>query len=252
MKYSVTSAWIILIIFLWLQQSCLKPYINKSEEQSLILMDIYPLNIIDPSGLSKSYLDEHFFTVCDKSGNIYHITSFGEIVEIIELGGDDLEGIEYLENDSVLYVLEEKLKIVISLKFDGTILDTFQLNIPNLFLNHGPEGIAYNPLKEHFYIVNEKNPAILYTYDKMFNPISENQLSFASDYSSLDYDAERNHLWILSHESKLLARCNIQGVPDKTYKTGIPKGEGVVVDYQRQLVYIVCDSTSALYVLEFP
>ncbi len=242
---------VIYLFFLLISLSCFKnPGLIKYKY--LELQEVHHLDIEDPSGLSRSHLPDHLFTVSDNSGKIYLINLQGEIIQKIDVNGDDLEGIEYLEEDSIIYVLEERLKWVISLKTDGTVIDTFLLDIPNLNVNDGPEGIAYNPVEKHFYIVNEKNPSKLYVYDSLFNLLSEYKLGFATDYSSADFEQQDNYLWILSHESKILARCNVQGVPDILYYTGVPKGEGVVVDSANQRVYIVCDLTSNLYIFKMP
>ncbi len=232
--------------------SCVEVHKDPVEYKSLILLQIFDLDIEGPSGLSKSFLPDHFYTVCDQTGNVYLINNKGEIFQTIELAGDDLEGVEFVEENLSVYVLEEKLRIVIRLTPGGSILDTFQLDIPLQNINDGPEGIAYNPNVKHFYIVNEKNPAMLFVFDTLFQKIIEYPLNFAKDYSSVDYEPVNDHLWILSEESKLLARCNLKGEPEKIYQTDVPDGEGLVMDFENELVYIVCDDTSRLFVFRLP
>jgi uncharacterized protein YjiK len=240
-----------IILFGIITISCIKPDIphNPSiQVGDLILLDHFVLNIEDPSGLSRSPLPDHFLTISDKSGMVYLINNIGTVIMTINLQGHDLEGIEYIHNESMIYVLEEQLKWVLRLTTNGTVVDTFQLSIPNQNPNDGPEGLAYNPQNQRFYVVNERNPAMLYVYDKQFTLISEHPLNFAIDYSSVDYN--NGYLWILSDESKLLARCDLTGVPEKLFNTSVPKGEGVIVDGNR--VYIVCDQTSGFYIFRFP
>lgn len=232
--------------------SCVEVHKDPVEYESLILLQVFDLDIEGPSGLSKSYLPDHFYTVCDKTGNVYLINNKGEIFQTIELGGDDLEGVEFVEENLSVYVVEERLRMVIRLTPGGSVLDTFHLDIPVQNLNDGPEGIAYNPDKKHFYIVNEKNPAMLFVFDTLFQMINEYPLNFAKDYSSVDYEPVNNHLWILSEESKLLARCNLKGEPEKIYQTNVPDGEGLVVDVENKLIYIVCDDTSRLFIFRLP
>jgi len=242
---------IFLLKFLFLF-SCVDVHKDPVEYESLVLLEVFDLDIEGPSGLSKSHIPDHFFTVCDKTGNVYLINNKGEIFHTIELGGDDLEGVEYVEENLSIYVVEERLRLVIQLTPGGAILDTFHLDIPVQNLNDGPEGIAYNPNEKHFYIVNEKNPALLFVFDTLFQKINEYPLSFAKDYSSVDYEPVHNHLWILSEESQLLARCNLKGEPEKIYKVDVPDGEGVVVDVENELIYIVCDDTSRLFIFSLP
>ena len=242
----------ITILFLLLLSSCVDVHKEPVEFESLLLLQEFDLDIEGPSGLSKSYLPEHFYTVCDKTGNVYLINNKGEIFQTIELGGDDLEGVEFVEENLSIYVVEERLRMVIRLTPGGSVLDTFQLDIPVQNLNDGPEGIAYNPHVKHFYVVNEKNPAMLFVFDTLFQMINEYPLNFAKDYSSVDYEPVNNHLWILSEESKLLARCNLKGEPEKIYQTNVPDGEGLVVDVENEMIYIVCDDTSTLFIFQLP
>jgi uncharacterized protein YjiK len=237
-----------LILLFIIAISCKKPENPPLKADNLIPLEHFILDIEDPSGLSRSPIPDHFFTISDKSGMIYLINNTGTIIMTIDIQGDDLEGIEYVEDESMIYVLEEQLKRVLKLTTNGTVLETFQLNIPNQRPNDGPEGLAYNPERQQFYVVNERNPSKLYVYDKQFTLLSEHPLNFAIDYSSVDYN--NGYLWILSDESKLLARCDLTGVPEKLFNTSVPKGEGVIVDGNR--VYIVCDQTSGFYIFRFP
>ena len=232
--------------------SCVDVHKDPVEYESLLLLESFDLNIEGPSGLSKSYLPDHFYTVCDNTGNIYLINNKGEILQTISIDGNDLEGIEFVEEKLALYLLEEQFRLVIKLTPGGNILDTFELDIPMQNINDGPEGITFNPSLAHFYIVNEKNPSMLYVFDTLFHKINEYPLSFANDYSSADYDPIHNNLWILSEESQLLAPCNLKGEPGKIYKTGVPDGEGLVIDYENELIYIVCDNTSTLFIFRLP
>ncbi len=222
--------------------------------ENLKLLYEYQLEIEEPSGLSKSHLPGFLFTVCDEVGRIYLISkTTGDITKVIDIEGDDIEEIVYVEKDSLLYVVEERKRWVLKLNLDGDRLDTFKLDdIPVNYLNDGPEGMTYHPGKDQFFIANQENPGRLYIYDSSFELISEYDLGFADKYSSLHYEEEGDRLWILSAGSKILARCNLKGEPEKIYYTGLPKGEGVFLDTTEQLIYIVCDITSKLYIYEMP
>lgn len=240
------------VIIMLITVACVTPTDPDKLPQNLVLLESWPLNIKDPSGLSKSHLPDHLYTVSDKTGHVYLINKRGDIVDRLTMNGHDLEGIEYVAEKDLIFIVEEQKRWVVSLTRDGMAIDTFQLQIPVQNLNDGPEGIAWHSKRRQFFIVNEKNPAILYVYDSLFNMVAQHPLSFAGDYSSVDYDEHTDHLWILSDESKLLARCNEQGKPDKMYYTNLPKGEGVVVDSPNNRIYIVCDESETLYVFSFP
>ncbi len=231
---------------------CVETHDGPLEYESLELLQTHDLDITGPSALSNSYLPGHFYTFCDTEGEIYLINNTGQILLTLPIDGDDLEGVEFVEETQKLYVLEEKFRFALKVSPDGTILDTFELDIPIQNLNDGPEGIAYNPHQKHFYVVNQRNPSILYVYDTLFVELAAHPLGFADDYSSLHFAQEDNYLWILSQKSKLLARCNLEGEPNKIFQTNVPDGEGLVVDLENQRIYITCDDTSTLYVFKLP
>lgn len=249
-RKSYTS--IILVIVIIILGSCVKIHSDPIEFEELILLETFDLDISEPAGLSQSYLPDHFYTVSDNKGIIYLINKYGEILQSLNIGGNDLEDIVFVEETLSLYAVDEKLRWIFQLTPGGTVLDTFKLDIPTQNINDGPEGIAYNPGEKLFYIVNEKNPAMLFLYDTLFHNHSEYPLNFANDYSSIDYEQEGNHLWIISEESKLLARCNLKGEPEEIFHTGVPKGEGILIDSENDLIYIVCNFTSKLYIFKLP
>lgn len=228
-----------------LLSSCFKP--EDPPGGGLTLLEKHPVDIEGPSGLSRSHREGHLYTVSDRTGNAYLINTGGQIIQTILVEGNDLEGVEFVLKTASLYLLEEGLKKVLRVSQNGTQLGNFSLDIPAVDINNGPEGITFNPELNHFYVVNEKNPSRMYVYDLNFNAVADYPLEFAKDYSSIDYDPIENKLWILSDQSGTLSRCDLTGKKEVSYNTGVPKGEGVVVDMEAKRVYIICDETSELY-----
>jgi uncharacterized protein YjiK len=118
-------------------------------------------------------------------------------------------------------------------------------------VKHGLEGISFSQADGHLYIVSEKYPGLLIELTTEGEEINRSELAFADDYSSVFYEEATNKLWILSDDSETLTQCDLSGNAEKTWQTGVKKGEGVVVDSPNTRIYIVADSNSAIYTFSF-
>ncbi len=224
---------------------------STDEIPLLTIVSKHPLDIPETSDLSSYKNPGEFLTVSDTNDRIYVISAVGKIIKILNYNGDNLEGVYYMALDSTIYVVEEKKKEIVKLDTTGNEILRFSLELNNADSKHGPEGITYNPANNHLYVVTEKNPSLLIELKLDGTIVSTHDLSFASDYSAIFYDSYDNSLWILSDESELLVKCDLSGNPISSYRTGVKKGEGVVVDQPHSKVYIVTDNVSVLYWLSF-
>ncbi len=221
-------------------------------EIKLNLISQYSLSIIEPSGLALGKKPNELIVVSDESNEIYRISTDGTVLQSYDYAGNDLEGVTYNINLDNLFILEESSRQVFRIDTNGIELSRFPIDIYYEEPNHGPEGISYNPETNNLYVVTEKNPGRLIEIDLQGEIINNYSLSFAEDYSALYFDPIEQKTWILSDESKSLTQCDLTGKALNKYSTGITKGEGLVVDLQNKLVYIVSDQESKLYVLSIP
>lgn len=235
---------ILFIIFL----SCKKD--NSSNENELNLISQWPVSIPETSGLA-SFHNDYFLTVSDSLSIIYLINKNGEIIRELEYIGENTEGVAYNPVGNELFVVEENTNEIVQLDTNGQIVNRFSVPLENKVKRHGLEGITYCPTNDHLYVVSEKLPAILFEIKKDGTVIDSHEINFAEDLSSVFYDEQLDLLWILSDDSKTLTRCNLDGEPDKTWDTGVKKGEGLVVDSKNNRVYIVTDGDSYLNIYSF-
>ncbi len=233
------------LIFILLNLSCSK---EKNEQlKSLEPIAKYKLNFIEASGLSNYKKKDLFLSVSDNTNKIYVISNKGEVINILDFEGDDLEGIAYDSATSSIFVIEEKLKQIVRLDTNGIEIERYPIDISNSEIKHGPEGISIDPANNQIYIVNEKKPGKLLVMSFTGEILNQYDLSFAKDYASIFFNHRDNKLWILSDESKTLSKCDLSGNELETWNTGIRKGEGLIVDSENSLVYIVSDTDSYLY-----
>ncbi|OQX79532.1 MAG: hypothetical protein B6D64_04670 [Bacteroidetes bacterium 4484_276] len=227
---------------------------NKDDTQELkdlTLLDYKKLNIPETSGLSFNKQENTFLTVSDNSDRVYIISTDGEVLDSLIYDGQNLEGVVYDANSFRIFVVEEQTNEVIQLDTIGNETGRFTIDLNNTEPNHGIEGITFNPLNGHLYVVSEKSPAILFELTTDGEIVAQHQLGFMEDYSSVYFDGPGNSLWILSDQSELLVRCDLSGQPLEWFSTGLKDAEGVVVDSANSKVWIITDSGNTLYSFSF-
>jgi len=211
---------------------------------------IRELDVPEPSGLSFTSGKAALYTVSDETGSFYKITFEGKLLSTVDCNGDDFEGITYNGMDRSIWIVEERNREILKFDLQGNKLKTFELNIPEYSANNGPEGITVNEKNGHLFFINEKNPALLIELDEDLRTVSENNLTFADDYSGIFYDADIDKLWIVSDESSTVTKCELNGKAIKGFHLSVNQAEGVVVDSKNKLLYAVSDPSEKLYVFE--
>jgi uncharacterized protein YjiK len=221
-------------------------------EINLSLISEFELSVSEASGLCLFRNPNEFLTVSDKTNEIYVVSNKGQLLRNFNFTGQDLEGVAYDPALNNIFIVEETSRQIFRLDTNGVEQSRFPIDIYFEDDKHGPEGISFNAETNHLFIVIEKKPGKLLELDLNGEIINDYHLSFADDYSAIFFDPVENQLWILSDESKTLTHCDITGKALNKYNTGITKGEGLVVDTQNKLAYIVSDQENKMYVLSIP
>lgn len=240
---------IIVILFL-IAVSCKKdsagiPVIEVALGE-LELVNVYDLNVPEPSGLSFGPDKLSLLTVSDHTNLVYELDMQGNILRTLNHEGKDLEGVCYNPDENIVAVVEEADRELSLINYStGDLIQTYKIEIPSNSSNSGLEGISYNPNNSLYYIVNEVNPELLILWDENTGIISEEKLNFASDYSGIYVEAERSLLWFVSDQSEMLYQCDYNAQVLKTFDLDIRKYEGIVVE--EETVYLINDATAKLY-----
>jgi uncharacterized protein YjiK len=213
---------------------------KKSKDESS-----FQLDIPEPSGLAFSSSKDCLYTVSDKNGKIYKISFTGAVLDEISTEADDLEGIDIDKTNGDIWIVEEKKQRISHLNKDGKLLEKFSDVHIKTKDNSGFEGIAVNG--NMLYILVEKNPGTLIVYNLSTKNWDKYKLSFADDYSGIDYDVTDNTLWIVSHESQTLNHCNTDGSLIGSQKIDVKQAEGVAVDRAAGIAWIIDDTGHKLY-----
>ena len=224
----------------------------KEKEQlpkkTLTYIGAHAISVPEPSGLAMTHDNKGFWTVSDETSTIYRLDNEGIVVQTIIVEGFDFEAITLID-DTTLVILQERTREMVFLDTSGTELKRIKLDLEGE-LNSGPEGIAFNPKNRHFYILNEKKPSLFIELDEQLNIIRKDTLKFCKDVSGLYFDEENQILWMLSDESQLVIKTDLNGKLLEKIEITIPQPEGITLSEDGRNLYIVSDNKETLYVFK--
>jgi uncharacterized protein YjiK len=206
-------------------------------------VETYSLKISEPSGLALG--DDNLWIVSDKKNTVYLTDLEGKEEFSFKIKGSDPEGIAVV-NDSLLAVVLETSREVIITNFNGNEISRTSFEIDGS-KNSGLEGITYNSSNGHFYLINEKDPVLLIEADKKLNEVNRKEIN-VKDLSGVSYSLKENCLWLLSDEEQKIIKSSLDGDIITEYRITIDQPEGIAVDDEKGLIYVVSDREEKLYV----
>lgn len=236
------KTFISIVLFISLLSSC------GGKNRNLKIVAEFKLKIPEPSGLALSADGKNLWMVSDQNSTVYFTSLNGTIIKSFKVNAEDLEGITIL-SDTSLAVISERSSEIILLNNGGKEYARKELNIDGKS-NVGPEGLSYDRKSRRYFVVKEKKPKLLYEYDSKFNEVKKTKIDFVDDLSDINYISEKDELWVISDESKLVAKCSTRGEVKEKYTVDINQIEGIAVDYRNKKIYLVSDSKEKLYVVE--
>jgi len=221
---------------------------EQPPKKPLTYIGAYAISVPEPSGLVMTQNNKGFWTISDETSTIYRLNNEGIVVQTIKVEGFDFEAITLID-DTTLVILQERTREMVFLDTSGTELKRIKLDLEGE-LNSGPEGIAFNPKNRHFYVLNEKKPSLFVELDEQLNIIRKDTLEFCKDVSGLYFDEENQILWMLSDESQLIIKTNLNGKLLEKIEITIPQPEGIALSKDGRNLYIVSDNKETLYVFK--
>lgn len=225
--------------------------------ETLTLISVHNLSVEDPSGLTLDASGDFLWTVSDQSGgSVYKITFQGDVIGSLGYKGDDMEGITMNPNDETLWIVEERFRQIVQLDRQGRVLQRVDIPVQIVNENDGPEGVAIDPVTEHFYIINEKTPTEFIELNNEFEVVRRVTINSGSnfrlnDLSGIFYVNESREFWIVSDESMRIVVTDFELNPLRSYELGKGKFEGIAVDTEVGRVYLVNDEENKLYVYSY-
>ena len=237
---------ILFVNFVMLNTGCDK----NIPKEDVVFQGEYFLDFPEPSGLALSFDKTSLWSVSDQNSVIYNISLSGQIIRQMKIDANDLEGICVI-SDSLLAVVSEESNELIIVNYNGKVNQRYPVILDG-DTKYGLEGITYNENLHHYYLVKEKSPSLLIDIDSNFNNIAKKALNFSKDLSGIEYDSVENILWILSDESQTISKCDLTGNVLQSFHFNVSKPEGIAIDYETNLIYVVSDSQQKLFIYKIP
>ena len=99
-------------------------------------------------------------------------------------------------------------------------------------------------------IINEKNPYQIIALNSDFSIQKKFDINSFIDLSGLCYDSHLDQFWVVSAESQVLFRWNQSKGIIEQFDVLLKTPEGVAVDWDNNLIYVVSDSEAKLYIFK--
>ena len=208
----------------------------------LTLRDDYRMDVDEPSDLAA--VGGKFYTVSDVHSKIYEIDDDGDVQNVIDVEGTDLEALA-IDRDGHFYIADESSAKIWRVNRDGERVESFEVDTSDG--NSGIEGLAFDD-DGNMLVAKEKNPARIIVLDKDGVELDRAKLEYADDLSALSWNDDDDHLYALSDEEHKLFRLDSDFDKITSWKLPIDKPEGLAFD--GDLLYVVSDSEERLYVFE--
>ena len=246
---------LIVIILLTLINSCKKDDggVAPPEQPAgrLEKMAEFDLEVTEPSGLSFGPGGNTLLMVSDNTNKVYETDLEGNVIRELAYTGSDLEGVTFNADEQLIAVVEERKRQLVLLDYtNGEELERFDIATGGNTDNKGLEGVSYSKNNSAYYIVNEDVPGEMIVWNKAFGNISTTELHFASDYSAIFVDTKNGLLWMVSDESKTIYKCDYNARVLMEYPLPETKFEGIVINTDQQLAYLVNDKTFKLEIFK--
>jgi uncharacterized protein YjiK len=213
-------------------------------------ISVFDMEVKEPSGLSFGESNQSLWTVSDPPDNkVYEIDLQGYILQTLSFTGDDLEGVAYDSLDQAIWIIEERKGEIVKLDIQGTELERHPVYMDITNTNNGLEGIAITVSKQ-FWVVNQNQPCELIELNSDFSIHNHFSFSFIGDLNGLCHDVVDGQFWMVSSTNRLLIHWNqSEGIMEQ-YNLPMRTPEGIAIDFNNNLAYIVSDSEAKLYVFQ--
>lgn len=189
-----------------------------------------------------------FYVVSD-NGYVAEMNNDGTIRRRTDEFAFDLEAV--LLHDGELLVVDERTRRVLW-------LDTTDLSVKRRLTvpygggrNKGYEALAWNPVKERYLLITERNPVYIIELDREFRTLNESDFDHSiRDISSATW--HNGHFWLLSDMDRLILKCdpNSYRILDR-WEIPVINPEGFAFDASG-ILHVVSDDRQRIYTFQIP
>ncbi len=239
-----------LIIVVLLNINCSRNNsINESANvQQLTQLNVYNLNIPEPSGIAYNSVQNSLLIVSDGKSEIYEVDYSGNILNTIPTTCSDMEGITLSKNCDTIFVVEETNKLVSTLLYSGNKVASFSINVATS-VKHALEGITRNNSNGRLIIINEKLPCMVLEFDRT-TELWRKEINYIADISDIFYDDSSDCYWIVSDESQKILKLSKNLDLISQWNINITQAEGITIVNNK--IYVISDYERKMYVFQKP
>ncbi|HEX5061531.1 MAG TPA: SdiA-regulated domain-containing protein [Kofleriaceae bacterium] len=207
-------------------------------------LDHSKLDMDEPSDLVQ--VDGKLYSVSDRHSKIYRVKPNGDADVHMNVDGTDLEAIGFDPDRGEFLIADETKSKIWTIDAAGDRHDAIELDNADDG-NSGIEGIVVAG-NGHLYAVKEKDPARIYELDADGTLLASKKIELADDLSAITYNADDDHLYVLSDEDRSLFRLDKHWNADRAWKLPVDHPEGVAFD--GTTLYVVSDGDHRIYTFE--
>jgi uncharacterized protein YjiK len=205
------------------------------------------VRVPEPSDIAAIPGTDRFYCVSD-NGHVMEIGADGQAVREMRDVAYDLEGA--LLKDDTLIVVDERSRTLIWLT-TADLRPVRRLTVPYLGgRNRGYEAIAWNPVKQRYLLITERDPVRIIELDTAMRVV--NELPFSSgvrDISSATWHDD--HLWLLSDMDMQVLQCDPADYRVKArWEVPVINPEGIA--FSNGKLMILSDDRQRLYTFHLP
>ncbi len=203
------------------------------------------IKVPEPSDIAFDESGNFLYIVSD-NGFLYECNPEGKILRKAAFEGMDFEGVEV--RGKYVYVVDESLRQIH--KFDRANLQKDKSwYVPySGGRNKGYESLAYNPTKEKFVVITEKDPIVIKELNEDFIAVSEYSFTAARDISAARF--HNGYIFLLSDEDRTIFMCDPENYEVlKSWKINVLNPEGIAFDQDGNMI-IAADDLERLYFFE--
>lgn len=268
LKRPLTGIVILIALLAGFGYTLLAEAVNEPADSSLhayhATIDGMPIAGISKNISSLTWSDKSgtFFSTLNKPATIVELSKEGKLLRSIPLEFvHDMETIEYVGNDHFVVSDESDYTIyVITLNAQSEVKIVKKINfaIDKTPTNRGFEGLAWSRKDRTFWFFKERKPIEIFkvqgllrndflTVDK--DAALERNLD-VKDVSGAEFDAQKNSLLILSHESRVVKELTADGQVIGTLS--LTKGQHGLAQDIHQAEGIAMDNQGSIFIVAEP
>jgi uncharacterized protein YjiK len=210
---------------------------SGSALHDLRLADERPITdtIREPSDLAFDPETGTFWTVSDQRGTLHRIAPDGAAAgAAMDLEAKDLEGITFDPTTGHLFAVDEATSELIEATRDGAVVARVPVALPGRRANSGLEGIAYDPAKDGFVLVRERNPAEVIFVDRTGRVTGRASVR-TQDLSAVAVRGDGGSLFVVARFEEAVLEVDRTGKVLNRLPLNMPGVEGLAFDDRGRL-----------------